>query len=326
MKKAVVLLMIVAMIAVLAACSKNEGGDSKANTEPTKAVETTPAETIPTQEAKPTEAPAVTEEPTAEPTAEPTEEPTAEPTEEPIDDTDVHERDALGNLAEVYYVDKSEMIGTITDITELVEDEYYVFTMDFRMPIWLPYEELSDKKVGDKVMVNGEYVTISQILSIDENYTYTIPHDSYEDGCIVTVIPDEDDFFDNLLIDTELYMNVYDDTEFAFYPFNEDGVFYAFAEWGLEELYYQMYIPTLHGVNLVVSNETEAEIVNYSYADYPDGAPIVNGVDYVKLRLGEIEMENMHVYDSTEVYISEVVGEDGAYTGEISSIREIFVS
>jgi len=104
MKKLVLCIMIIAMIAVAAACGKNEDSASGGNNEATKAAEATkPAETTPeptattaptpdpVSEKEPTvtEEPAVTEEPTAEPTTEPTATETPEPT--PAEDNDISE-------------------------------------------------------------------------------------------------------------------------------------------------------------------------------------------------------------------------------------------
>ena len=97
MKKIASLLVILAMVFVLAACSKSESTEAGKSAETTKAAETT-STPEPTKEAETTKAPEVTKEPevTKTETTTPTPvETTPEPTEEPdeIDDSEFDEED-----------------------------------------------------------------------------------------------------------------------------------------------------------------------------------------------------------------------------------------
>lgn len=114
MKKLVLCIMIMAMIAAAAACGKKEDASSGGNNEPTKSAEATkPAETTPEptvttaptedpvsgKEPTVTEEPAATEEPTPEPTATPEVTETPEPTPTPATDNDI--ADLVGSWYEV---------------------------------------------------------------------------------------------------------------------------------------------------------------------------------------------------------------------------------
>lgn len=313
---------------------------------PTEEVSVTEAEPNPTEEAAATAAPTDEPEPTEEtvPTAEPTEEvlPTVEPTDEPepteedvptvepTDEPEITEKpepaddgvDALGNAKWVYSIDKSKYVANITAVTDY--GVYYGVKVNLKKAVTMGFDELSSRTVGDSVDIAGKKVTITGIYSLDEDSYFTIPQDSYVDGSRIVVKPENPyDFFEAEEVEE------YEDPsslEFAFVLNEDNNSFYAYDDWGWEDCYVLIYMTEYTGINMVVTDDTIVRPAYYSRENYGDDFTLT-GSEYLKLREDEDEQEsrNINIYDKVDMKITEVVGADGKYTGEIATITEYYM-
>jgi hypothetical protein len=268
MKKRIIALLLVFVLAALCACSKS--------TEPTSKKEDVtqaPKEDNGGTSESPDPTSTVTDAPTSAPTEEPTAEPTAEPTDEPVsngskgteDDTDVYNVDALGNAPGVYDFNYGVGESYIRNVTDY--GDYFVVTFDTMYQIWVDVEDLANVKVGDVINVMDKPVTVTDILSIDDDYNYTVPHESVAEAGLdarVIVLPvNMSDFYTA----EEIESNDFDaNPEYASFGFvYGDDAYYAYNDWAWDDCYVPMLYYEMCGVNFVVTDETKVRPSLYDY-------------------------------------------------------------
>jgi len=339
MKKSVLCILVLAMIVVLAACSKNENAQNTETTpattkqettpEPTKEVTTEPTKEVtaePTQEvtAEPTEeaTPEPTEEVTPEPTEEITPEPTEEPTPEPDDDSEI-EVDALGNADYVNYIDKSDMRAEVVGYYDFIGDNY-IAILNFYDQFALDIDVISSLKAGDTVELNGSKTIVKGFYTMDDDHDFSIKNDSFVEGSRMVVIPENpEELFPRSQMDDMEYEEDPEYYAIGFVSFFGEETYTAYTDWAWDDCYVPATYIALPMVKLVVTPETTVRLA-YSFGD---GAPEeISGPDYLKLR-DDKEAQNerdITIYPSTEVYVTEILDDSGRSTGEISRIEEIY--
>ena len=321
MKKIICVLTLIAVLAMLTACGKSEEKPAAGPTETvTQAPEATKAEATP----EPTKAAEATPEPTSTPTPTPTPEPTPVPTEAPTPEPEIEPQvDALGNTPDVYEIDKSSMSAFM--VNALDYGGYYVATFDFKRQYEIPFNELCTAKVGDVIDLDGKTVTVTRILSMNENFEYIVEHDTYEDGCRIIVQPDNpEEFYTAEELDDLGYYDSPENAEFGFAMLYDD-MFRAYSDWAWDDCYAAVYYTVLYHVNLVITENTVVEPAYYPMDEYGWDFTI-DGLDYMHLRENREEQEERQImtYDGIEMHITEVWDDTGRSTGEISNLREIY--
>lgn len=249
-----------------------------------------------------------------------------EPADDPDDGIlDPPTVDALGNDPSVYDWNYENFTADIIGVND--NDDYCVVTFDIKDQYALASDEVVNASIGDVFSLNGRNVTVTKILSMDEDYNYTVEHDSYEEGCRVIVMPENArDFFSVQALTEETLEDNPEYAEFGFVTFDGGDTFYAYSDWQWDDCYVPVDYVILSGVNFVVTPDTEAypaycDRETYGYDFY------LPGVEYLRLRDDDDEQERrgIHIYHGVGYQIELERDDEGYATGELTVLREIYM-
>ncbi|MBP5652142.1 MAG: PT domain-containing protein [Lachnospiraceae bacterium] len=249
-----------------------------------------------------------------------------EPADDPDDGIlDPPTVDALGNDPSVYDWNYENFTADIIGVND--NDDYCVVTFDIKDQYALASDEVVNASIGDVFSLNGRNVTVTKILSMDEDYNYTVEHDSYEEGCRVIVMPENArDFFSVQALTEETLEDNPEYAEFGFVTFDGGDTFYAYSDWQWDDCYVPVDYVILSGVNFVVTPDTEAypaycDRETYGYDFY------LPGVEYLRLRDDDDEQERrgIHIYHGVGYQIELERDDEGNPTGELTVLREIYM-
>lgn len=333
MKKRLLILLFVFVLAALTACGKKTEPADNGRDDVTQAV---------TPEAKePTAAPA--DEPVDVPTDDPVDDPADEPVDVPMDDPvdapvdapvdepaedpgedDYPVVDALGNDPSVYDWNYENFELRIVNAFDY--DDHYLVMFDVLGRYAGDPEEIMGASVGDVLTLDGKPVTVTKILSMDSDYNYTVEHESYVEGCRVIVMPEDihDFYTEEAIAESGMDENP-ENAEFGFVSFDEGETFDAYCDWAWDDCYVPLNCIVLSGVNFAVTDETlaypvyyDTEMYGYDYA--------MPGCEYLKLREegSYEERSDIKVYPDVCYQIELERDEAGYATGALSVLREIY--
>ena len=249
-----------------------------------------------------------------------------EPAEDPGDGIlDPVTVDALGNDPSVYDWNYENFTADILYVTDY--DDYCVVTFDIKDQYALDSDEVVNASIGDVFSLNGRNVTVTKILSMDEDYNYTVEHDSYEEGCRVIVMPENArDFFSVQALTEEALEDNPEYAEFGFVTFDGGDTFYAYSDWAWDDCYDPIDYVILSGVNFVVTQDTLAYPAYYNTETY--GYDLcLPGVEYLRLMDDDDEQERsgISIYPGVGYMIELERDSDGSATGALSVLREIYM-
>ncbi len=249
-----------------------------------------------------------------------------EPADDPDDDIlDPPTVDALGNDPSVYDWNYENFEAKIIGVTDY--DDYCVVRFDILDQCFGSPSEVMNASVGDVLTVNGYPVTVTKILSMDGDYSYTVEHDSYADGCRVVVMPENArDFFSESELSDDDLADYPEYAEFGLVTFDGGDTFGAYSDWAWDDCYVPINYTILAGVNFVVTDETQAYSAYYDREEYGDDF-YLPGIDYIRIRFDEDEQERMNLFIPPQVnYQIELERDDEGYaTGELTVLREIYM-
>ncbi|MBQ3911508.1 MAG: hypothetical protein II694_00865 [Lachnospiraceae bacterium] len=233
--------------------------------------------------------------------------------------------DALGNDPSVYDWNYENFEANILDVTD--NDDFCEVKFDILAQYSIDPVEIVNASVGDVLSLDGKDVTVTKILSMDEDYNYTVEHDNYVEGSRVVVMPENArDFFSVFEYTEEALEDNPEYAEFAFVSFDEGETFYAYSDWQWDDCYVPVDYVILSGVNFVVTPDTEAypaycDRETYGYDFY------LPGVEYLRLRDDDDEQERrgIHIYHGVGYQIELERDSEGYATGALSVLREIYM-
>ncbi len=163
--------------------------------------------------------------------------------------------------------------------------------------------------------------------AMDGDYSYTVEHDSYADGCRVVVMPENArDFFpESELSDDDLADNP-EYAEFGLVTFDGGDTFGAYSDWAWDDCYVPVDYVILSGVNFVVTQDTLAYPSYYDIETYGYDFSIP-GVEYLRLMEDEDEQERrgLSIHKGVGYQIEPERDSEGYATGELSVLREIYM-
>ena len=318
MKKRLIALLLVFVLAMLPACSKS-ANPSGGNGDVTQAPKDDNA-----GKSDPTSI--VTEDPTSAPTGEPAEAPAAggDGPEDSTEDNG-YDVDALGNTPDVYTFNYGVAESYIRDVTDY--GDHLVVTFDAMYQILMHIEDLADVKVGDTIYVMDKPVVVTDILTLDDDYNYTVEHESVEEaGLYARVICLPENLADFYTAEQIEYNGFDENPEYASFGFVfSDDAYYAFTDWTWDDCYVPMTYCAMYGAKLVVTENTKVSSCYYDMDTYGFDFTMT-GTEYFKLREDETAQEErkIWIHDDTgyRIYLKY---EDGSYTGEIDELNEIYM-
>ena len=329
MKKVISVLMILVMIMALAACGKKEDPSDSGNAAVTQAEENK-------KDAEPTKASEPTPEPTKEVTPEPTLNPEDDTSDNPNyvggnyfsgeDDTDPAEYkvDALGNGPDVYDYDYSRYESLILSVIDM--GIYYRMKIDVLDKYRVDADMIESLHVGDMLNLDGKWVTVTHIYSMDEDYNYTVDHDSFEEGCRVIVMPEKiTDFYFPAEIEEAGFDENPESAEFGFVYNSYEECYIAYSDWAWDDCYVEMNYVMLYGVNLAVNESTVVHPAYYDTSRYGYDLTLTGG-EFMRLRESKEEQDNrgIHFYDGITYRITLEYDAEGRATGSVADIQEVY--
>ena len=232
--------------------------------------------------------------------------------------------DALGNTPDVYdfnYGVGESYIRTVTDY-----GDYFVVTFDTMYQIRVDYQELADVKVGDTVYVMDKPVTVTDILTMDDDYNYTVKHDSAAEAGIearIIVLPENlSDFYSADVIEDNDFNENPDYASFGFVYCDES--YFAYSDWAWDDCYAPMTYCAMYGANFVVTDDTKVrpayydmETLGYDFT--------MSGTEYLRLMDDKEEQEkrSISIFDGIGYKIYPKYDGDSC-TGELEEMNGIY--
>ena len=249
------------------------------------------------------------------------------PAEEPgEDDTDPEEYkvDALGNGPDVYDYDYSRYESLILSVIDM--GIYYRMKIDVLDKYRVDADMIESLHVGDMLNLDGKWVTVTHIYSMDEDYNYTVDHDSFEEGCRVIVMPEKiTDFYFPAEIEEAGFDENPESAEFGFVYNSYEECYIAYSDWAWDDCYVEMNYVMLYGVNLAVNESTVVHPAYYDTSRYGSDLTLTGG-EFMRLRESKEEQDNrgIHFYDGITYRITLEYDAEGRATGSVADIQEVY--